>query len=573
MSGIDKAFDYIVPDVWESRATVGAAVRVVLHHRKVGGWVIARSDQSQGEFEIFDRSRLVPLSSVSGNGVDPSVIDLAHWAARYYGGSLRSVLKSASAPRMREVPARAQYSSRIEVKPDGTAKTVDWSRAVQLCAFAPAQSVLPLVVNAVSDGPVLLLCPTQRMVRLGAAWLRRRGCTVAEYPNEWGRAAGGVDVVIGTRSAVWAPCPSLRTIVIIDEHDETFAEERVPSWNARDVAVERARRGGARVLLSSGVPSLASLARYTDEVSSISIDGRWPSVEIVNLNDDEVVGGVLSSLLSTSLIEVVRDAEKAVAVVINTKVRARRIACKSCRDLQSCPTCASLLAFDHDKKLTCARCAETHGTVCLSCGRTTLSVLRPGVAHLAEELAAGAARPVVQVTADDDLAGDVAADVYVGTEAVLHRLQSAEVVVFADFDSELMSSRLSTQESAWSLMAKAARLVGKSGRVIVQTRQPHHPVVTAMQRLSRSEGTSYLEWARDELRSRRQFGLPPYAVAAHLEGVDASMVHAPTGLRLADFGDHVLLTAPTHAELLSGIEEIRNQCSERVRVVIDPVRI
>jgi primosomal protein N' (replication factor Y) (superfamily II helicase) len=84
---------------------------------------------------------------------------------------------------------------------------------------------------------------------MGAAFLRRKGLSTALVPDEWDGARGGVDVVIGTRSAVFAPCPELKAVVVIDEHDELLKEERSPAWDATAVASERARHAGIPLIL------------------------------------------------------------------------------------------------------------------------------------------------------------------------------------------------------------------------------------------------------------------------------------------------------------------------------------
>src|SRR4029079_11862797 len=92
-----------------------------------------------------------------------------------------------------------------------------------------------------------------------AARLRHAGWSTAVHPEQWARASAGVDVVIGGRSAVWSPCAGMRSIVVLDEHDEALQDERSPTWHARDVAIERARRAGADCVLVSPSPSMSAL--------------------------------------------------------------------------------------------------------------------------------------------------------------------------------------------------------------------------------------------------------------------------------------------------------------------------
>ena len=130
----------------------------------------------------------------------------------------------------------------------------------------------------------------------------------------------------------------------------------------------------------------------------------------------------------------------------------------------------------------------------------------PGVTRLGEELTAAAGRPAITVTgADPDPPPE--AGVYVGTEAVLHRVATADVVAFLDFDREILAPRYRAGEQAMALLARAARLIGpraRGGRIVVQTFLPDHHVIRAAQLADPGR------LAEHEARSRRMLGLPPY---------------------------------------------------------------
>ncbi len=202
-------------------------MRVPLHGRRVGGWVV-----SVGPPTDVPVDRLLPIAAWSGVGPPPDVIALARWAAVRWGvDRLRPFMVAASPPRrVRAVPA-AQRTVVPVVGPAGGVVRV-----------APNTDPLPVVLEVVRAGPTIVIHPAVAAARAIAARLRRNGLTVALVPEQWDRAAGGVDVVVGTRLAAWAPCPDLAAIVVLDEHDEALQEERTPTWHARDVAIERAPR-------------------------------------------------------------------------------------------------------------------------------------------------------------------------------------------------------------------------------------------------------------------------------------------------------------------------------------------
>ncbi len=123
----------------------------------------------------------------------------------------------------------------------------------------PTSDPKPALMSAAAMGPLLAVVPSVDQAMLMGAAIRRAGLTVAVMPHDWASAAGGVDVVIGGRSAAFAPCPGLAAVVVVDEHDEALQEEGSPTWHARDVLIERARRAGAPVLLISPCPTLEAL--------------------------------------------------------------------------------------------------------------------------------------------------------------------------------------------------------------------------------------------------------------------------------------------------------------------------
>ncbi|MEZ5216834.1 MAG: hypothetical protein R2715_09685 [Ilumatobacteraceae bacterium] len=360
----------------------------------------------------------------------------------------RAVVR-APAPR-RRAALRATPGGDVDPEPRSS------SGAGWIARRAPAASVVPIIEELMALGPVLIVTPSVDRARLAAARLRALG-SVALLPNDWALALGGTDLTIGARSAAWASVPDLAAIIVLDEHDEALQEERSPTWHARDVCLERARRAGIPCVLVSPTPSLAALHGGLE----LRLDDRrterlgWPHVEVIDLGADDPW---ITSLVTSPLIQELRTEGRRVACIHNTTGRARRLACKRCRELSVCEACATPVAERTAGVLTCPRCGTERPKVCQACGAAKLVNLRPGVSRLREELEAAAGRPVIEVTAaTDDLPDD--ADVFVGTEALLHRVRRLDTVAFVDFDAELLA-RYRAGEQALGLLAHAARLVG-----------------------------------------------------------------------------------------------------------------
>lgn len=574
VSGLDKTFDYLVPERWQHVAHVGSLVRVPLAGRRVGGWIL-RIGPPGDDVPI---ERLVPIAKVSSVGPPTEIIALAEWAAQRWGaGRVRPLLVSASPPTMvGALPAAAHDGVRaVRLIVDHAGADID-AGAERLMLdgggvlrTVPSADPLPIVLAAARLGPTLAVHPSVDAARTLAARLRRTGLTVALVPGEWAAAAAGVDVVIGSRAAVWAPCPDLAAVVVLDEHDEALQEERSPTWHARDVAIERARRAYASCLLVSPAPTVTALAwsgkRWMRPSFEVERAG-WPIVEVVDRTAEEPWK---RSPVTSALIAHLRDRDQRVVCVHNTPGRSRLLACRSCRSLLRCERCEAAVAQRDNGVLGCSQCHLERPPVCQACGSGALANVRPGVSRLREELEAAAGRPVVAVTGDSGpIPDDV--NVFVGTEAVLHRVDQAHVVAFLDIDAELVAPRYRAAEQAMGLMVRAARLVGPrdaGGRILVQTFLPHHEVIQAALLADPSRV------AKAEAARRRDLGLPPFGALARVSGAGAAEYVAATGLAAATGADGAFLVrAATWDELGAALTAAPRPKASRIRLEVDPPR-
>ncbi|MGI8684842.1 MAG: hypothetical protein ACR2MO_07105, partial [Acidimicrobiales bacterium] len=399
-----------------------------------------------------------------------------------------------------------------------------------------------------------------------AGRLRGDGVPVALVPRDWARAAAGGSVVVGARAAAWSPPPALASVVVVDAHDEAYREERSPTWNAWEVAAERARRAGVPCVLLSPCPTLEQLA-WGDLVTPSRADERagWPVVEIVDQRNADPRAG----LYSGRVVALVRGGGR-VACILNRKGRAQLLACAACGGLLRCEHCEGGLAqADDGDGLRCRRCGRTRAAVCQTCGAARLRRLRPGVTRVREDLEALAGRPVAEVTgASDDVPG---AGVIVGTEALLHRLGAADAVVFLDFDQELLAARFRAAEQALALLARAARLVGGrdgGGRMVVQTRVPGHEVLRAAVHADAGR------LAGVELGRRAELRLPPLTALAVVSG-DATDFVAALGPQVEVLGPSEgrwLVRAPDHGTLSGALADVP-RTGARLRVEVDPARV
>lgn len=566
VAGLHKTFDYVVPEGFADRVRVGTIVRVPLHGRRVGGWVVELGGEApRGVI-------LKPVAKVTGWGPAPELLELAEWAAWRWAGPVRALLASASPPGVvAGLPERRRGATAVPGPLDPLAvAAVAAGRAV--VRLPPAGDGVAVVLAAAARGPTLVVTPSVDQARLLAGRLRRAGLSVALHPRDWAVAAAGADVVVGARAAAWAPVPGLAAAVVLDEHDEALQEERAPTWHAREVVAERARRAGAACVLVSPAPTLEALGCGPLFAPSREEErAGWPILEVVD-RSREAPWTATSLLTSTLLRHIQRGAR--VACVLNTTGRARLLACASCATIARCEVCEAAVAQPDEAVLRCSRCGSQRPVVCAQCGAGRFKVLRPGVSRLRDELAAASGTAVVEVTAGTASTVLPEAAIYVGTEAVLHQVRSADVVAFLDFDGELLAPRYRAAEQAFALLVRAARLVGDragGGRILVQTRLAHHEVIQAA--LLADPG----RLAATELARRQALGFPPASAMAAVSGPAApaflDAFGRPTGVDvLGPAGGQWLLRASTHQVLCDPLAAVTRPAG-RVRVEVDPLRV
>jgi primosomal protein N' (replication factor Y) len=497
---------------------------VPLHNRNVAGWVLQLGDTTT-QFSDVDESRLLKVIKVLGKGPSQEVVDLARWAAHMWVGRLRAFFVTASpATLVAALPGSRYTQVSTRKKFDVDAQTIDAvdGAGVSVLRRGPACSPRSLLLTAASKGPVLVVIPTLNRARLMAASLRESGLSVAVMPGDWAVAAGGVDVVIGARSAVWSSVPMLKSIIVIDEHDDALQEERSPSWHARDIAIERANKLGIACILVSPVPSLRALHGVAGSVASLdpaTEASHWPQIRVIDRRLDERWS---SSMLSSELIEQLRDHSRRIVCVLNVKGRARLLACGSCRELVRCDVCEAAMTMSSSKQLECPRCANVRPAVCVKCGSGKLAVIKAGVSRLREELAAAAGRRVDEVveisggeTANKDQEIDQTKMLFVGTEAALHRVRDVDTVVFLDIDQEISAPRYRAAEITLSLVVHAARLVARKtsgGIVMIQSMLADHALLRGLAVHDLSE------FVYEEVARRQLMQLPPYGALAQVSG-------------------------------------------------------
>jgi primosomal protein N' (replication factor Y) len=375
-----------------------------------------------------------------------------------------------------------------------------------------------------------------------------------ERHRQWKQiAAGDVQVVVGARSAVFAPTPHLGLIVIDEEHETTFKQHSTPRYHAREVARERCRREQVPLILGSATPTLESLQRARDKQDLfLSLPTRvesrpLPAVTLVDTRNDPLItkGHSIGRALRTAIDAAIRDAGQ-VILFLNLRGYSPVLWCLTCRAGVKCPDCDITLTWHRDRqKMLCHSCLyeSPAPSVCPTCTQPGLRYLGTGTQRLEAEVRTkfpdarvlrmdsdAMRKPGSHDTALESFRhGEV--DILLGTQMIAKGLDFPRVTLVGviDADTLLHQPDLRAAERTFQLIAQVAGRTGRGdrpGRVLVQTINPDQPVIQLAAR------HDYFGFAKRELESRREQHQPPFAHLARivLRGHDEQQVQAAAKL-------------------------------------------
>ena len=351
-----------------------------------------------------------------------------------------------------------------------------------------------------------------------------------ERYDAWQAAArGDLDVIVGARSAVFAPLPDLRMIVVDEEHESSYRQDSVPRYHAVEVARERMRRAGGVVALGSATPALEDYARArAGRFPLVRLRERataqpLPDTHVVDMTGEFAAGG--NRIFSTPLIEALaarlERGEKSV-LFVNRRGAARFVLCRACGFVPGCERCATSLVLHRDEGiLRCHYCDAQRPIpqVCPECGLGPIAPYGIGTQRVATDVADlfPAAR-IVRMDADTTTRiGDHArlldrfgreGDVLIGTQMVAKGLDFPDVTlvgaIAADLDLHVADYRAA--ERTFDLVVQVCGRSGRAraGQAFIQTYSPAHPAIAF------AAQHDYEGFAQGELAERRALRWPPF---------------------------------------------------------------
>jgi primosomal protein N' (replication factor Y) len=401
--------------------------------------------------------------------------------------------------------------------------------------------------------------------------------SAGERHDQWWRIReGGARVVVGARSAVFAPVPDLGLLVVDEEHDGAYKQEESPRYHARDVAVMRARLEGVCVVLASATPSLESHANaLRGKYETLALPRRvgrqgLPRVEIVDRREVLRAGqdAILSPALREALAARLARREQSL-VLLNRRGWATSLLCRECGQEAMCPNCSVSLTLHRGGRVAlCHYCGHEAASpsVCPSCRGAYLRLSGFGTERVAE--AVQAALPAARVERLDRdrvrrrgvLAQTLAAfekgeiDVLVGTQMIAkgHDFPRVTLVGVVDADVGLGIPDFRSGERTFQLLTQVAGRAGRgeaAGEVLLQSHMPdHYALVHACTQ-------DYSAFVEREMEFRRTMGYPPVTALVNVivragdAGKGAAEAEALARALRAAAGGRYRVLGPAHAPL------------------------
>ena len=366
--------------------------------------------------------------------------------------------------------------------------------------------------------------------------------------DEWRRIKrGDAKVVIGARSAVFAPCQDLGIIVIDEEHEDTYKSESGVRYDAREVAMYRAKNAGAMLILSSATPSVESYFRAKNsDYTLCEMNRRYngvsmPKTEIVDMRN-ELKSGNKSPFSETLKREIQDNLEKGEQTILflNRRGYSTFVSCRSCGHVEMCPNCnISMTYHSTDRSLLCHYCGNKKRmvTVCPECGSENIRGFGTGTQKIEEKLkeefpGISVIRMDVDTTSGKNSHQQVLdtfesekIDVLLGTQMVSKGLDFKNVTLVGVIaaDQILNMGEYKAAERTFDMITQVCGRSGrgdKRGRAVIQTYMPENST------LNLSSRHDYIGFYNEEIKLRRALIYPPYCniINVTLSGSDEAEV-------------------------------------------------
>lgn len=561
---LDRIYHYSIPKTLKDKITVGSQVLIPFGNRKDIGYVVGFTPKAEVKKvkDIIDVTSETPL-------FDEKSVEIAKWLSEYYLSFFITSLRAVMPPGTIRGERRKQRRRSAKIKPEVSISpsieigeplppTDDQKKALELIKKSIDQGkhdtillygttgsgkteiYLQAIAHALKQGKSsIVLVPEIGMTPQILERFRSRfkdhlavihsDITIKKRDEEWRRLLSGeASIVLGTRSAIFAPVKNLGLIVIDEEYEVTYKQEKNPRYHARTVAEKLAKDRGATLVMGSATPSIETFYKAeTGEYKMVTLPKRiddrpLPEVEIVDMRKEKR-RKVLGSRLRKAIGEVLRKGEQ-VILFINRRGYFTFAMCRECGYTLGCPKCSvSLTYHSKDKKLRCNHCgfSAEASVICPKCQGSSIGFFGVGTQRIEQEVVEifpeakilRVDRDTVRKRGAHDIIFSTfkegKANVLIGTQMVTKGLDVSAVtlvgVVAADTALNLPDFRSS--EHTFQLLTQVGGRAGRHnlpGKVIIQTLNPEHYAIKYV-------GThDYESFYREEINYRRELRYPPF---------------------------------------------------------------
>lgn len=356
--------------------------------------------------------------------------------------------------------------------------------------------------------------------------------TIAKRKEEYKRIkTGKVNIVIGARSAIFAPLDNIGLVIIDEEHDTSYYSQTKPKYSTKDIAAYICKEENAVLVLGSATPEISTYNKAINgvielfEMKNRAADAKLPQIELVSLRDDRIMGNTssISLALKEAISENIKNKEQTM-LFLNKRGYNSYLTCKECGYVFNCPNCDVAMTYHKTNNLLlCHYCshAEKNVHICPKCGSEEISSYNLGTEKLEEELKEMFPNiSVLRMDADTTVARDSQAkildefkndnvDVLIGTQMISkgHDMPNVTLVGIIGADSLLAMNDFSASERAFSNIYQVSGRAGRStkeGRVLIQTSDAENYILEAVKH------NDYNEFFDKEIDYRRTYGYPPF---------------------------------------------------------------
>ncbi len=609
--GVDRTFDYLIPESLQHTLTVGDHVYVPFGKQKLQGIIVAIQDKSKFKHlkAILNKSDHLPT-------LQPELMDWIHWFSKTYRTTLYKAYQSIIGKRtFRKIDLERNHT----ITPSPLKLNQEQQQAFdQVCHIngfskhlihgitgsGKTEIYLRLAETVLKQGKqVIICCPEISLTPQFREQFSERfhdhivvihsGLTAKQRDEGWSALySKRANLVIGPRSAIFAPVHDLGLVIIDEEHDSSYKQENHPRYYTHDLAEWRCQYQQCPLVLGSATPSVTTFLTYQKATRENNSNTTYthlpkratgsllPNIKCIDMTHN----ASFDQLLSKPLLEAIQaslDRQEKVMLLLNRRGYSPYVICQSCKAIHRCEHCNMSYTYHRDKTFRCHRCDITipFSHTCLKCKKPHLAFGGMAIQKIEIELQQHFAKASI-IRLDKDSAKTAkqiekqlttfkqSGDILVGTQLIAkgHHIEDVTLVGILAIDTQLNIPDFSSTERTFQLITQVAGRAGrgkKKGHVIIQTHQPDH---YAIQCATQHDFDTFIN---HEASFRSNLLYPPFCELTNIilsctneTQLKQYVSSCKSIITKFPFADHVKILGPSPAP----IEKIRNHFRWRILI-------